>query len=75
MGRILLRNLDDEVIERLKIKAEFSRKSLEQVAREALVAAAPLTPEERAAISDHIRSMQKGVLPAITLDEIHEDIE
>lgn len=40
MGQMLVRNLDDGVIERLKRKALERGTSLEQVAREALTAAA-----------------------------------
>src|SRR6476469_5387521 len=40
MGQMLVRNLDDAVIERLKRKALERGTSLEQVAREALAAAA-----------------------------------
>ena len=40
MGQVLVRNLDDAVIERLKQKAAARGTSLEQVAREALAAAA-----------------------------------
>jgi antitoxin FitA len=40
MGQVLVRNLDDAVIERLKQKAAARGTSLEQVMREALAAAA-----------------------------------
>jgi plasmid stability protein len=40
MGQMLVRNLDDVVIERLKRRAAERGTSLEQVAREALAAAA-----------------------------------
>ena len=40
MGQVLVRNLDDTVIERLKSKAAARGTSLEQLAREALAAAA-----------------------------------
>ena len=75
MGQILIRNLDDAVIARLKTKAELAGKSLEQSLRELLQESAPLTPEERAAVSDRIRAMQDKVLPEITLAEIREGIE
>lgn len=57
MGQVLVRNLDDEVIERLKTKAELKGHSLEQELREVLTAAAPLTPEEKLAVAHRLRSM------------------
>ena len=43
MGRVLVRNLDDRVIESLKTKAELKGHSLEQELRDVLTNAAPLT--------------------------------
>ena len=60
MGQILVRNLDDDIIEAIKLKAELSGRSLEQELREILKRAAPLTPEQRIALSRKIRSMQAG---------------
>ena len=58
MGQVLIRDLDDDVIDRLKTKAEQKGHSLEQELRELLTAAAPpqLTPEEKLAIAERIRS-------------------
>jgi plasmid stability protein len=58
MGQILIRDLDDDVIDRLKTKAELKGHSLEQELRELLTAAAPpqLTSEEKLAIAERIRS-------------------
>jgi plasmid stability protein len=75
LGQILIRNLDDAVIARLKTKAELAGKSLEQSLRELLQESAPLTPEERVAVSDRIRAMQDKILLEITLAEIREGIE
>ena len=47
MGQVLVRNLDDQVIESLKTKAELKGHSLEQELREVITAAAPLTPERK----------------------------
>jgi antitoxin FitA len=49
MGQMLVRNLDDAVIEKLKRKALERGTSLEQVAREALTAAATTVGFDRAA--------------------------
>jgi plasmid stability protein len=58
MGQVLVRNLDDEVIESIRLKAELKGHSLEQELREIIRQASPLTPEERVALSRKIRAMQ-----------------
>lgn len=59
MGQVLIRNLDDHVIETLKLKAELKGHSLEQELREILKKAAGPTVEERLAMFDRVRAMQK----------------
>lgn len=59
MGEILVRNLDDTVIERLERRAELNGHSLEQELRELLTAAVPerpLTPAEKLEISRRLRA-------------------
>ena len=51
MGQVLVRNLEDEIIDSFKLKAELNGSSLEQELRKALKAAAPLTPDEKVALS------------------------
>ncbi len=75
MGQILIRNLDDAVIARLKTKAELAGKSLEQSLRELLTDAAPLAAHEKLAIIERIQSGQTRVFPEITKAEIREDLE
>lgn len=75
MGQVLIRNLDDEVIARLKTKAELAGKSLEQSLRELLTAHAPLSPEERVALSRSLRMSYGRTFPLITKDEIREELE
>jgi plasmid stability protein len=58
MGQVLVRNLDDDVIEAIKLKAELKGHSLEHELREIIRQASPLTPEERVALSRKIRAMQ-----------------
>jgi plasmid stability protein len=64
MGQILVRNLDDSVIERLKARALRSDKSLEQTVREILIEAAKPNREEALAevnrIRDGIRARHGG---------------
>ena len=56
MGQVLVRNLDDRVIESLKTKAELKGRSLEQELRDVLTNAAPLTPPEKAALFHKLRA-------------------
>ena len=56
VGQVLVRNLDDRVIESLKTKAELKGHSLEQELRDVLVNAAPLTPAEKIALFHKLRA-------------------
>jgi plasmid stability protein len=58
MGQVLIPNLDDRIIESLKLKAELKGHSLEHELRDILKAAVPVTPRERVALSRKIRGMQ-----------------
>jgi plasmid stability protein len=58
MGQVLVRNLEKDVIEAIKLKAGLKGHSLEEELREIIRNAAPLTPEERVALSRKIRAMQ-----------------
>ena len=55
MGQIIVRNLDDAVIARLKAKAELAGTSLEQTVREILEAATKPSREELWAMIDRMR--------------------
>jgi plasmid stability protein len=55
MGQVLVRNLEDSVIAGLKLRAELKGKSLEQELRDLLTAAAPMSVEERVAVSERLR--------------------
>lgn len=59
MAQVLIRNLDDKVIARLKVRAELKGHSLEQELRDIINRSAPLSPQERVAISNRIAGMQK----------------
>ncbi len=56
MGDILVRNVDDAAIAQLKKKAKAAGKSVNEIAREALVAAAKPSKEEAWAEADRIRA-------------------
>ncbi|MGS1017824.1 FitA-like ribbon-helix-helix domain-containing protein [Allosphingosinicella humi] len=47
MGQILVRQLDDAAIERLKIRARERKTSVEALAREAIYKAAEMTADEK----------------------------
>lgn len=47
MGDILIRDVDDAIVRRLKSKAEVNGTSLQAEARKALVYGSPLSAEER----------------------------
>ena len=57
MGQVLVRNLDDQVIEQLKHKAEIKGHSLEQELRDVITAAAPLTADEKVALARRLRAL------------------
>jgi plasmid stability protein len=56
MGQILLRNLDDAIIEQLKSRAARNGKSLEQTLREIVAAAVRPSTEAAWAEIDRIRA-------------------
>jgi plasmid stability protein len=56
VAQVLIRNIDGRMIRNFKTKAGLKGHSLEQELREALKAAAPLTPEEKVALSRKMRA-------------------
>lgn len=56
MAQALIRNIDQRVMDKLKTKARLKGRSLEQELREVIRAAAPLTPEEKVALSRRLRA-------------------
>jgi plasmid stability protein len=73
MGQVIVRNLDDQIIGRLKIKAEVHGHSLEQELREILTREAGLSPAEKVALADRIRAMTPQRLPTDSTDLVRED--
>jgi plasmid stability protein len=57
MAQVLVRNLDEQVVNALRRKAELHDRSLQQELRIALTAAARLTREERVALARRVRSL------------------
>ena len=56
MAQVLIRDLPDDVMKRLKMRAASKGHSLERELRDIVAAAALLTAEEKLAIIDRIRS-------------------
>lgn len=56
MAQVLVRNLDDHVVASLKLRAELKGKSLEQELRDLITDAAPLSIDERVAVSQRLRA-------------------
>lgn len=78
MGQILVRQLDDVTIERLKARARERKTSVEALAREAIRQAAETTVEEKLAIVERMRAwgeraINRNVPQTPTLDLIRED--
>jgi plasmid stability protein len=73
MGRILIRNLDDAVLEALRGRAQQRGASLEEEARQALTASVGLTRKEALKRIDAVRA-KIGRLPGeSTLDILRRD--
>jgi plasmid stability protein len=72
LGQVLVRNLDNGVIEAIRLKAELKGHSLEHELREIIKAATPLTPQERVALSRKIRGMQAKPATLDSTDLIRE---
>jgi plasmid stability protein len=73
MAQVIVRNLDDEVVASLKLKAKLKGHSLEQELRSILKAAAGLTKEEKLVLIDRIRAKQRRPLDGDSTDLIRED--
>ncbi len=72
MGQVIIRNIDDAVLARLKEKAERASKPLEQTLREILADAARPTRDELLARMDKVRAMSTYTTLDAT-DLIRED--
>ncbi len=78
MGQILVRQLDDATITRLKIVARERKTSVEALARQAISDAAKLTVEEKRAVVARMQAITTkarvpGVRQTPSVDLIRED--
>lgn len=73
MAQITVRNVDRDVVQSLKLKAELHGCSLEQWLRNLLKDAAELTPAEKLGLADKIAAMTPRPLETESVDLIRED--
>jgi len=66
VGQVVIRNIDDRVLERLKVRAMAQRKSLEQSLRELLTEAARPSRAELLADLERIRALTPLRKPGVT---------
>lgn len=74
MGEIVIRDLDDRLVEDFRVKAEAANKSLEAYIRDLLEANRTFTPAERLAFVKANHSRFKAPLRSLTKDEIREGL-
>ena len=72
MGQVTIRNLPEDIIRRLKLKAEIHGHSLEQELRNILGREAGLTVEEKLTLVDSVRAMQQKPLTTDSTDIIRQ---
>jgi plasmid stability protein len=73
MGQILIRNLDDAVLDALRLRAGATGRSLEEEARRALAHSVGLTREEALARIDDIRRRIGKLEGPTILDDLRAD--
>ncbi len=73
MGQVIVRNLDDHIIDALKTKAEMRGHSLEQELRGILAEAVQPTMKDRRALVDHIRAMTPSTPQTDSTSILRED--
>ncbi|MGK9170784.1 hypothetical protein KXR53_31095 [Inquilinus limosus] len=73
MGQVIIRNLDDRIIELWKAKADFEGTSLEQTLRDLLIREAPLAPDQKLAMLKAFRESNHRTQTSDSVDLIRED--
>jgi antitoxin FitA len=73
MGQILIRNVDDAVLDALRRRAAETGTSMEEEARRALTASVGLTREEAIRRLDAVRESIGRIQGPSTLDQLRED--
>ncbi len=72
MAQLIVRNLDDRVVEALKRKAKLHNRALEAEVRDVLTRAAKLTPEEKRELLTRVGAMSPP-LKTDTTELIRQD--
>lgn len=75
MGQILIRNIDDAVIESFKTRARVAGTSLEHYLRGFLAGHATMSQAERISFARSIRDCVTSDTTPMTKDEIREGLE
>jgi plasmid stability protein len=65
MGNLLIRDVEDTIVQRLKVKAKINRTSLQHEASKALSKGTSMTGAERLAILEEAR--RNGKLPKVSI--------
>ena len=73
MGQILIRNLDDAILDALRLRAASAGSSLEEEARQALAASVGLGREAALARLDAVRARIGAVSGPSSLDDLRAD--
>jgi plasmid stability protein len=73
MAQVIVRNLDDAVVQALKAKAELHGRALEQELREILIQASGLSPEDKLELVNRIRGMAPAPVGRDSAELIRED--
>ena len=72
MGQVVIRNIDDQILERLKLRAASEHKSLEQCLREVLAEAAQPSRAELIAELARIRAKTPRRRPGVNYPSAEE---
>jgi plasmid stability protein len=75
MARVLIRDLDAAVVERLKIRARRHGRSLQSEVKAILEAAAPLSMSEARSLAEDWQQRLVGRIKGDSSELIHEDRE
>lgn len=73
MGQVIIRNLDDRIIELWKAKADLAGTSLEQTLRDLLIREAPLAPDQKLTMLRAFRKANRRGQTSDSVDLIRED--
>lgn len=73
VAQVIIRNIDDAVVEALKERAALHKRSLEQELRIVLAAAVRPTPAERVSLARHIQELTLDTPQSDSTELVRED--